>query len=272
MKITFIGGGNMATAMLGGLLQQGYRGDEIGVVEVMAESRARLQERFGVQVFATPDANAMAANTLVFAVKPQQLAEVAMSVANLVDDKKLVISIAAGIRSTDLCRWLKGHSNIVRVMPNTPSLVQAGIAGLYATPSVSGEDRRRAEALMRSVGEVIWVDEEQAIDAVTAVSGSGPAYVFYFIEALEHAARHLGLGTEAARLLSLHTFNGAAKLALESPDSPAVLRAKVTSKGGTTERALTTLEKTNVKQLVVDAVLQAAQRAHELGDEFGQAR
>ena len=271
MKIAFIGGGNMATAILGGLLQQGYRGDDIGVVELMAEARARLRDQFKIRVFAAPDAEVLAAQVLVFAVKPQQLADVANSMANGVAGK-LVISIAAGIRSTDLSRWLNGHDNIVRVMPNTPSLVQAGVAGLYAMPSVSGEDRGRAEALMRSVGEVVWVDEEQAIDAVTAVSGSGPAYVFYFIEALEQAARDLGLAADAARTLSLHTFIGAAKLALGSADAPATLRAKVTSKGGTTERALLALEQTQVKQQIVDAVKQAAQRARELGDEFGQSR
>ena len=271
MKIAFIGGGNMATAMLGGLLQQGYRGDDIGVIEVMADARARLQDQFKVRVFAAPDAEVLAAQILVFAVKPQQLADIAKSVANSIAGK-LVISIAAGIRSTDLSRWLNGHDNIVRVMPNTPSLVQAGVAGLYAMPSVSIEDRDRAEALMRVVGEVIWVDEDQAIDAVTAVSGSGPAYVFYFIEALQQAALELGLSAAAARTLSLHTFSGAAKLALGSADAPAILRAKVTSKGGTTERGLLALEQAKVKQQIVAAVKQAAQRARELGDEFGQAR
>ncbi len=271
MKIAFIGGGNMATAIIAGLLQQGYRGNDIGVVEVMAEARERLQNQFKVQVFAAPASGVLAAQVLVFAVKPQQLADVAKSVASAVGGK-LVISIAAGIRSTDLSRWLNGHSNIIRVMPNTPSLVQAGVAGLYAMPSVSREDRGRAEALMRSVGEIVWVDEEQGIDAVTAVSGSGPAYVFYFIEALEQAALDLGLSAHAARTLSMHTFSGAAKLALGSGDAPAALRAKVTSKGGTTERALLTLEQTQVKQKIVDAVIQAAQRARELGDEFGQSR
>lgn len=269
MKIVFIGGGNMATAMLGGLLQQGYSGEDIGVVEVIADARARLYAQFKINVFSLPNAEALAAPVIVFAVKPQQLADVAKSVAQWIAGK-LVISIAAGIRSMDLSRWLDGHHNIVRVMPNTPSLVQAGVAGLYAMPSVTADDRRHAEALLRCVGETVWVDDERAIDAVTAVSGSGPAYVFYFIEALEQAALELGLNTDAARKLSLHTFNGAAKLALGSADGPATLRAKVTSKGGTTERALLTLEQTKVKQLIVDAVLQAAQRAGELGEEFGK--
>ena len=271
MKIAFIGGGNMATAMLGGLLQQGYQAVDIGVLEVVAEARVRLVEQFKVQVFAVPAAALLAAPLIVFAVKPQQLADVARSIATALSHQ-LVISIAAGIRATDLSRWLDGHQNIVRVMPNTPALVQAGITGLFALPAVSADDRARAEALMRSVGEVIWVDNEEAIDAVTAVSGSGPAYVFYFIEALEQAALELGLSADAARKLSLYTFSGAAKLAQASGDSAAVLRARVTSKGGTTERALLALDQSEVKQKFVAAVRQAAERSRELGDEFGKAR
>ena len=271
MKMAFIGGGNMATAMLSGLLQQGYQAADIGVVEVVAEARARLVEQFKVQAFATPTAALLAAPLIVFAVKPQLLADVARSIATALS-RQLVISIAAGIRATDLSRWLDGHQNIVRVMPNTPALVQAGIAGLFALPAVSVDDRARAEALMRSVGEVIWVDNEEAIDAVTAVSGSGPAYVFYFIEALEQAALELGLSADAARKLSLYTFSGAAKLAQASGDGAAVLRARVTSKGGTTERALLALDQSEVKQKFVAAVLQAAERSRELGDEFGKSR
>ncbi len=271
MKIAFIGGGNMATAMLGGLLQQGYHAADIGVVEVVAEARARLVEQFKVQAFATPTPALLAAPLIVFAVKPQQLAEVSRSVAASLS-RQLVISVAAGIRATDLSRWLDGHQNIVRVMPNTPALVQAGIAGLFALPAVSADGRARAEALMRSVGEVIWVDNEEAIDAVTAVSGSGPAYVFYFIEALEQAALELGLSAEAARKLSLYTFSGAAKLAHGSSDGVAELRARVTSKGGTTERALLALDQSQVKQKFVAAVRQAAERSRELGYEFGKSR
>lgn len=271
MKIAFIGGGNMATAIVGGLLQQGYAAAEIGVVEVVAEARARLAQQFNVQVFPEPTAALLCAPLMVFAVKPQQLADVAAAFAGKLVNQ-LVISIAAGIRATDLSRWLNGYKNIVRVMPNTPALVQAGVTGLCAMPSVSDVDRTRAEALMRSVGEVIWVENEAAIDAVTAVSGSGPAYVFYFIEALEQAALELGLDAAAARTLSLHTFSGAAKLALGSSDSAAVLRARVTSKGGTTERALLSLEKSQVSQKFVAAVREAAQRSRELGDEFGKSR
>jgi pyrroline-5-carboxylate reductase len=271
MKILFIGGGNMATAIVGGLLQRGHAPTEIGVVDVVAEARERWSAQHHVQVFSEPTAAALSAPLIVLAVKPQQLADVAATIAGKLANQ-LVISIAAGIRSTDLSRWLNGYQNIVRVMPNTPALVQAGVAGLCALPNVTPADRARAEALMRSVGEVIWVENEEAIDAVTAVSGSGPAYVFYFIEALEQAARELGLDAAAARTLSLHTFSGAAKLALGSSESAAVLRARVTSKGGTTERALLNLEQSQVGKHFVAAVRAAAERSRELGDEFGKSR
>ena len=271
MKIAFIGGGNMASAMLGGLLQQGYAPNEIGVVEIAAEARQHLVEAYGVRVFAEASDDVTSAELVVLAVKPQQLAEVAQALAGSLRGQ-LVISIAAGIRANDLARWLRGYKNIVRVMPNTPSLVQAGVAGLYAMPGVSDADRVRAEQLMRSVGEVIWVPQEADIDAVTAVSGSGPAYVFYFIEALERAALELGLDPTAARTLSLATFSGAAKLAASSEDSAATLRARVTSKGGTTAAALSAMEKSNLQQLFIAAVKQAAVRSRELGDEFGKMR
>ena len=271
MKIAFIGGGNMASAIVGGLLQRGYAPAEIGIVEVAAEARQRLAEQFKVQVFAEPVAELLDAPLIVLAVKPQQLADVAATLASKLSTQ-LVISIAAGIRSTDLSRWLNGYQNIVRVMPNTPALVQAGVAGLLALPSVSKANRDAAEALMRCVGEVIWVESDDAIDAVTAVSGSGPAYVFYFIEALEQAARDLGLDADAARTLSLQTFSGAAKLALGSSESAGVLRARVTSKGGTTERAILTMQQSKIGEQFAVAVRAAAQRSRELGDEFGQSR
>ncbi len=271
MKIVFIGGGNMASAIVGGLLRQGYRPSEIGIIEVLEDARQRLAEQFSVQVFSEISPAILSASMLVFAVKPQQLGDIASALAGRLSNQ-LVISIAAGICATDLSRWLGGYQNIVRVMPNTPALVQAGVAGLFALPQVTTADRERTEQVMRAVGEIIWVDNEEAIDAVTAVSGSGPAYVFYFIEALERAARELGLDPSAARTLSLHTFSGAAKLALNSKDSAAVLRARVTSKGGTTERALLALAQSNVADHFVDAVKQAAVRSRELGEEFGKSR
>ncbi len=271
MKIVFIGGGNMATAIIGGLLQQGTTPADIGVVEVLAEARQRLVEQFSVSAFSELSEALLSTPMLVFAVKPQQLSDVASKLAGKLSNQ-LIISIAAGICATDLARWLGGYQNIVRVMPNTPSLIRAGVAGLFAMPQVCAADRARTEQMMRAVGEAIWVENEEAIDAVTAVSGSGPAYVFYFIEALERAGRELGLDANAARVLSLHTFSGAAKLALGSPESAAVLRARVTSKGGTTERALLTLESSKVGDQFVHAVEQAAVRSRELGDEFGHSR
>lgn len=271
MKIVFIGGGNMASAIIGGLLRQGFKPSEIGVVEVLADARQRLAAQFSVEVFPEFSAALLSAPMLVFAVKPQQLGEVAATLAGKLSNQ-LIISIAAGIRAIDLSRWLGGYQNIVRVMPNTPALVQAGVAGLFAMPQVSVADRARTEQMMRAVGEAIWVENDAAIDAVTAVSGSGPAYVFYFIEALERAARELGLDATAARALSLHTFSGAAKLALGSEESAAVLRARVTSKGGTTQRALLALEQSHVGDQFVAAVKQAALRSRELGDEFGKSR
>ncbi len=271
MKIVFIGGGNMATAIVGGLLQQGYSPSEIGIVEVLEDARKRLAEQFSVHVFSEISPSILNASMLVFAVKPQQLGDVALALAGKLSNQ-LVISIAAGICTTDLARWLGGYQNIVRVMPNTPALVRAGVAGLFALPQVSAADRELTEQVMRAVGETIWVNDEEAIDAVTAVSGSGPAYVFYFIEALERAARELGLDPSAARTLCLHTFSGAAKLALNSTESAAVLRTRVTSKGGTTERALLALAQSKVADHFVDAVKQAAVRSRELGEEFGKLR
>jgi pyrroline-5-carboxylate reductase len=185
-------------------------------------------------------------------------------------DGQLVLSIAAGVRVADLSRWLGGHARIVRAMPNTPALVQAGIAGLYAPPAVNQDSRSQAEAVLRAVGGVVWVDDEQGLDAVTAVSGSGPAYVFYFIESLEAAGEALGLNAATARQLALQTFFGAAKLALESGEEPAVLRQRVTSKGGTTERGLATMEAESVKAAIGKAVEAAARRSAELGDELGR--
>jgi pyrroline-5-carboxylate reductase len=184
---------------------------------------------------------------------------------------QLLVTIAAGIRTGDLSRWLGGYPQVVRVMPNTPALVLAGVSALYAMPEVSADDRRRAEAVLTAVGTTLWVDREELMDAVTAVSGSGPAYVYYFMEGMIQAAAELGLSPEQARQLTLETFHGAALLARQSSESPDVLRARVTSKGGTTERALESLETDAVKQSVVRAILQAAERSRELGKDLGCA-
>lgn len=267
MKIGFIGGGNMAEAMIGGMLKQGFAAADIRVAEPNPERRAHLVAQFGVS--AAAEAAAMAAvDVLVLAVKPQILREVLSGLPRPAPDT-CVLSIAAGVRAGDIARWLSGHAAVVRAMPNTPALVGAGITGLYALPGVDAGQRRRAEQVLKAVGQVVWVEDEARIDAVTAISGSGPAYVFLFIEALEAAALDLGLDADSARALALQTVYGAAALAVQDGSDPAVLRARVTSKGGTTERGIAALEAHGVRAAVQTAARAAADRARELGDLLG---
>ena len=268
MNITFIGGGNMATAIIGGLLQRQWDPRQLRVVDIVAAAREKLEQTYRVQTFAAVSAEALQADCVVLAIKPQHMREAAAQLAPLITNA-LVITIAAGIRGADLSRWLGNHQRIVRVMPNTPALVLAGISGLYAMPGVTANDRERAATIMGAVGETVWVEREEDIDSVTAVSGSGPAYVFYFIEALEQAARELGMSTDAARQLAISTFTGASRLAAQSNEDIATLRARVTSKGGTTERALASMESDQIKAAIVRAVKAAADRSRELGDELG---
>ncbi|MDO9466898.1 MAG: pyrroline-5-carboxylate reductase [Thiobacillus sp.] len=267
-KVSFIGGGNMAAAIIGGLIASGTQPTDIEVIEINADARAQLSARFGV-VTHTDLSQARLHGLIVLAVKPQTLPDVAAALASRLAGQ-LVVSIAAGVRVADLTRWLGGHNRIVRAMPNTPALVQAGIAGLYAAPAVGQDARSQAEAVLRAVGGVVWVDDEPQLDVVTAVSGSGPAYVFYFIESLEAAGVAQGLAPETARQLALQTFFGAAKLALESGEEPGVLRQRVTSRGGTTERGIAVLETAAVNLAISQAVEAASRRSAELGDELGR--
>lgn len=269
MKIAFLGGGNMAGALIGGLLAKGYAADAFSVVEVIPEARERLVARFKVHVSAAPDEATFAADTLVLAVKPQDMRSAVAPLSGRLQGQ-LVISIAAGIRLEDLSRWLGGYARLVRVMPNTPALVGAGIAGLYAQPEVSPEERTRAEAVLAAVGKTVWVGDEALIDPVTAVSGSGPAYVFYFIEALERSGVELGLAPEAARTLAIQTFVGAARLAAESTEPPSVLRERVTSKGGTTEAALKVFAAEDIAGRIGRALKAASDRGAELGRLLGK--
>ncbi len=273
MDITFIGGGNMASAIIGGLLQRGWGRETLRAVEILPAAREKLEQAFRIQTFPGISAEALHTDCVVLAIKPQQMREAAVQLAPLVKDA-LVITIAAGIRGSDLSRWLgqddRGHQRIVRVMPNTPALVMAGISGLYAMPGTSAEDRAGAASILGAVGETVWVEREDDIDAVTAISGSGPAYVFYFIEALDQAARDLGLSAATARQLAIATFTGASKLAAQSSEDAATLRARVTSKGGTTERALASMDADHIKSAIVRAVKAAAERSRELGDELGR--
>ena len=235
----------------------------------MGEALVEKLNAAGVSTVEAPGAELSRVEMVVFAVKPQQMRQAALAVAPHIADP-LIISIAAGIRLNDLARWLGGRARLVRAMPNTPALVHAGIAGLFAPPAVSAADRSAAEELLQAVGAVQWFERESDLDAVTAVSGSGPAYVFYAMEALEAAARQLGLSEGASRSLALWTFVGAAKLAIERSEDPAMLRAQVTSKGGTTERAMQVLEQAAVKDRFIEAVNAACERSRELGEALGK--
>jgi pyrroline-5-carboxylate reductase len=270
LRVAFVGAGNMASALIGGLLQQGFAAQRLAAVDPDAAARARLMERYAVQASADLSDGVAGATLIVLAVKPQQLHEVARGLRPLLAGR-LVVTIAAGIRTGDLSAWLGGHGRIVRAMPNTPALVLAGISALYAMPGVSTEDRAQAQAVLAAVGSTMWVAREELMDAVTAVSGSGPAYVFYFMEAMLQAAGELGLTSDQARELTLQTFQGAALLARQSNEGVDVLRARVTSKGGTTERALKSLEADAVKQSIARAIRLAAERSRELGDELAKA-
>jgi len=259
----------MATAILGGLVAKGARGEDMLVVEPDAKARARLAAEHGVNAVEAPGEELAHAEAIVLAVKPQVMREVGAALRPHLK-ASVVISIAAGIRLADLSRWLGGYSRLVRAMPNTPALVHAGVTGLFAGAGAAEADRRLADTLLNAVGATVWFEQESDLDAVTAVSGSGPAYVFYAMEALEAAARELGLAPEKARTLALWTFVGAAKLAIERNEDPAKLRANVTSKGGTTERAVSVMEASYVREKIMEAVKAAAQRSRELGDEYGK--
>jgi len=269
MNITFIGGGNMARALIGGLIARGGGSNAIGVVDVDADARSTVAARFGIATFVEIEPAAVgSADLIVIAVKPPNVRPVARELATLLK-RQVVLSIAAGIRLSDLSRWLLGYRRLVRAMPNTPALIGAGISGLYAMSGVDGDGRTRASSVLEAVGGTLWCEREDDLDAITAVSGSGPAYVFYFIEALEQAARELGFEPVQARRLALATFSGATRLAEQSDSEPAILRAQVTSKGGTTERAIASLDNAAVKRAIVEAVKAAALRARELGEILG---
>jgi pyrroline-5-carboxylate reductase len=269
MKITFLGGGNMAGALIGGLRAQGFDAGAISVIEVSDSARERLVAQHGVRASAAPDAATLEADTLVLAVKPQDM-RAALASLGAAAASKLVISIAAGLRLADLSRWLGGHRRLVRCMPNTPALIGAGITGLYALPEVSAAEKQRAARILGAVGEVVWVEDEALLDPVTAVSGSGPAYVFWFIEQLAAAGIRLGLPQEVATRLALQTVLGAAKLAAQSGEAPGTLRERVTSKGGTTEAALRVFAEEELAQRLMRALEAASRRGAELGEEMGR--
>jgi pyrroline-5-carboxylate reductase len=267
-RVAFVGGGNLAAALIGGLRRDGAAAVP-HVVEIDAGRRALLEREFGATTAAQPDAALARAEVIVLAVKPQQMREACAALRPHVGGA-LLLSVAAGIRAADIARWC-GSARVVRAMPNTPALIGAGITGMAALPDVGVDARRQAERILAAVGTVVWFDDEAQLDPVTAVSGSGPAYVFRFIEALQQAACEVGLDEEQARRLAIATFAGAAQLAAQSDEPVAVLRERVTSKGGTTAAALAVLEKAQVADAVVAAVRAADARARQMGDEFGQA-
>ena len=277
LKIGFIGGGNMAQALIGGLSSR-HPDATFVVVEPFAQARDALG-RVGprVVVHAVPSADLASCDAVVVAVKPQVFREAVSTAARwlIAPDGAgpLIVSIAAGVRLREIARWLGAEhaaTPIVRAMPNTPALVGAGITGLYAAPAVDAARRELAQALLAAVGETLWVDDEAKLDAVTAVSGSGPAYVFSFIEALERGAVELGLSADQAHRLALATFAGAARLAQQSDEPVGVLRERVTSKGGTTQAALAAMQARGVPDAIAEAVRAAAIRSVELGDEFAR--
>ena len=265
--LAFIGGGNMASAIIGGLLKSGLPAAAIRVVEPFKAQRERLHAEFGITALASADDSLRRASLVVWAVKPQLFAAAAAPCAPHVG-AALHLSVMAGIRSDAIAR-AAGSERVVRAMPNTPALIGQGIAGLYARPVVTAEERTQIEAVLAPTGQVMWVAQEADLDAVTALSGSGPAYVFYFVEAMVQAAREMGLSEAQGKQLALATFAGATALAAASDDPPELLRERVTSKGGTTHAALMALEARGVKAAFIEALKAAQQRALELGDEFG---
>ncbi|OGB31243.1 MAG: pyrroline-5-carboxylate reductase [Burkholderiales bacterium RIFCSPLOWO2_12_FULL_61_40] len=267
--IAFIGGGNMASAIISGLVRQGVSVHNIDVVEPFAEARDRLQAQFGIAAQTQPGPFLARASVVVWAVKPQTFKEAALQVRFHTKDA-LHVSVAAGIRSDSISHWL-GNERVIRTMPNTPALIGKGITALYARAAVTDTDRQRAERIIASTGDFLWLEAESQLDAVTALSGSGPAYMFYFMEAMTAAGAEMGLSKEQAYKLAVATFIGAGELARASNEPPEILRQRVTSKGGTTYAAITAMDASGIKTLFAQALRAAQQRAKELGDEFGES-
>ncbi len=271
-RIACIGGGNMGRAILGGLVRRGHFPAAITVAEPLEASRLALAAEFGVVVTADITAAIAQADVVLLAVKPQQMKSVVRGLAaGLRARPSLVLSIAAGITTHSLQQWIGAELPLVRAMPNTPALIGRGATGLYATPTTGAPARELAESLLSAIGVVEWVSEEAHLDAVTALSGSGPAYFFLLIECLESAGVTLGLPVATARRLALETAAGAAELARNSALGPAALRVQVTSQGGTTEQALKVFQQGGFTTLVAAAVSAAADRSRELSHEFGDA-
>ena len=268
-RIAFIGGGNMANAIIGGLIGQGCAPAQIDVVEPFAQARDQLNSSYGLQPQAQAGAFLSQADLMVWAVKPQTFREAALA-AREYTQNALHLSVAAGIRSSSIAQWL-GSERVVRAMPNTPALIGKGISALFARPAVSSADKDWVAQVLASTGEYLWLDAEEKLDAVTALSGSGPAYLFYFMEAMTTAGVEMGLSRSQAHQLTVATFVGASELARRSSEPPRVLRQRVTSKGGTTFAAIASMEDDDVQAQLIEAIYAARKRAKEMGDEFGGA-
>ena len=266
-RVAFIGGGNMASAIIGGLIRQGFAARQIDVVEPWDEARARLKADFGISAQAEAGAFLANADMVVWAVKPQTFKDAAVAVRSH-NTGALHLSVAAGIPSSSIASWL-GNDRIIRAMPNTPALIGKGITALFALPAVSEADKAWAGEVIGTTGAFLWLTAESQLDAVTAISGSGPAYMFYFMEVMTEAGAQMGLDRDQAYQLAVATFIGAGELARASTEAPEALRAKVTSKGGTTYAAISSLDESGVKALFTKALFAAQQRAAELGREFG---
>lgn len=265
--VAFIGGGNMASAIIGGLLRRGLSPAQIEVVEPFAAARDKLLADHGVKAQEQAGPALARCALVVWAVKPQTFKDAAAQ-AKAHTGTALHLSVAAGIRSDSIAAWL-GTQRIVRSMPNTPALVGKGMTALFARPAVTAADKEVVERVIATTGESLWVDQEQLLDAVTALSGSGPAYVFFFLEAMRQAGAEMGLSEQQAQRLAIGTFVGASELARASDEPPEVLRQRVTSKGGTTYAAITSMEQSRMKESFVKALHAARKRAEELGNEFG---
>jgi pyrroline-5-carboxylate reductase len=268
-NIAFIGGGNMASAIIGGLLKQGMTPGQILVVEPFEDARIKLKDLFGIAALSTPDTCLARAALVVWAVKPQTFREAALQTKPYTSGA-LHLSVAAGIRSNSISSWL-GSDRIIRCMPNTPALIGKGITALVARNSVTAADRQWAGEVIATTGQFLWLEREEQLDAVTAISGSGPAYMFYFMEAMTAAGAEMGLSAEQAYQLAVATFIGAGELARASTETPELLRQRVTSKGGTTYAAITSMDESGIKASFSRALHAACDRAKEMGDEFGKA-
>jgi pyrroline-5-carboxylate reductase len=270
IKIAFIGCGNMGRSLIGGMLANGFPAKNISAVDISEAHRSKVASNFKIETFSEATPAIRGADVVVLAIKPQSMRATLKSLSDILEtEKPLLLSIAAGIQTSAIARWSGYDAAIVRVMPNTPSLVRTGAAGLYANENTDEHQKTLAESIIRSVGMTIWVDQENLIDSVTALSGSGPAYFFYFMEVMEKAGIDLGLSEEQARNLTLQTALGAAKMALESDLDPADLRKQVTSPGGTTEKALGIMYKKNLDAIIIAAIEAAADRARELAITLG---